>query len=130
MKLSTKERYSLSAMIELAEVYSQNIKIKAKDIAQNQKIPLQYLEQILLKLKRKNLILATKGPGGGYVLAKKPSSINVHEIIVESPSAIVGCLISKKSCVRSDLCKARPFWHKLNAKLSDILINTTLDELL
>ena len=79
MKLSTKSRYAITAMIDLAQ--NQDGAVSLKDISDRQSISLSYLEQLFCKLKNFNVVTSRRGPGGGYVLSKKSSDISLYEII-------------------------------------------------
>jgi len=81
MKMGTKGLYGLLAMGELVQNYKTNRPMQVKDIAQRQKIPEEYLGQIMVLLKRANLVRGTRGPGGGYQLARSPESITVGQVV-------------------------------------------------
>jgi Rrf2 family protein len=81
MKVGSKGYYGLLALTELAQSYRSRRPVQVKDIAQRQQIPEEYLGQIMVLLKRSNLVLGTRGPGGGYFLARPPESISVAEVI-------------------------------------------------
>ena len=87
MRVSSKGHYGLLALAELAENYKLRRSVQVKEIANNQQIPLQYLGQIMLLLKRGNLVHAARGPSGGSILARPPESISVKEIlsVLEGP---------------------------------------------
>ena len=87
MKVSSKGHYGLLALAELASNYRQRRAIQVKEIAGAQQIPLQYLGQIMVLLKRGHLVNAARGPSGGYVLARPPETISVKEIlsVLEGP---------------------------------------------
>jgi Rrf2 family cysteine metabolism transcriptional repressor len=89
MKVSSKGHYGLLALAELAESYRQRRAVQVKEIAGNQGIPLQYLGQIMVLLKRGHLVNAARGPSGGYILARSPETISVKEIlsVLEGPDA-------------------------------------------
>jgi Rrf2 family protein len=88
MRVSSKGHYGLLALAELAENYKVRRAVQVKEIANNQQIPLQYLGQIMLLLKRGNLVHAARGPSGGYTLTRPPESISVKEIlaVLEGPA--------------------------------------------
>lgn len=88
MKISSKGHYGLLALAELAEKHRQHRAVQVKEIAHNQQIPLQYLGQIMLLLKRGHLVHAARGPSGGYVLARPPETISLKEILeaLEGPA--------------------------------------------
>lgn len=88
MKISSKGHYGLLALAELAENYKMRRAVQVKEIANNQQIPMQYLGQIMLLLKRGHLVHAARGPSGGYTLTRPPETISVREILaaLEGPS--------------------------------------------
>jgi len=88
VKVSSKGHYGLLALAELAENYKQRRAVQVKEIAANQQIPLQYLGQIMVLLKRGHLVHAARGPSGGYILARPPETISVKEIlaVLEGPA--------------------------------------------
>ena len=92
MKVSSKGHYGLLALAELAENYRQRRAVQVKEIASTQQIPLQYLGQIMVLLKRGHLVNAARGPSGGYVLARPPETISVREIlsVLEGPDVGFG----------------------------------------
>ncbi|TDT69770.1 BadM/Rrf2 family transcriptional regulator [Hypnocyclicus thermotrophus] len=133
MKISTKTRYGLRALIYIATQIEENERklVRIKEISEDQNLSIQYLEQILFKLKKANIIEGKRGPNGGYKLIKKASEINILEIfeILESDVRVVVCDKHSKACVR-DNCKTIYLWDKMNKALTDILKNTTLRELI
>lgn len=105
--------------------------ISAAAIAERQGISLSYLEQLLLKLKRGELVKTVKGPAGGYRLAKPPAQISIGEIILaaDGPVALADCVPSFSACPRSGCCSTRSLWKKLSEKVTKILDSTTLEDL-
>ncbi|MGB9612587.1 MAG: RrF2 family transcriptional regulator [Candidatus Margulisiibacteriota bacterium] len=130
MRLSTKGRYAVSAMFDLV-CFARNYPISAKEISERQKIPLFYLEQILLRLKKKALVKAIKGPAGGYLLAKNPKKITIGEIIeaADAPVALAKCIPYASVCLKSGCCSTRKLWESLSKKFSKILRSITLADL-
>ncbi len=99
MKLSTRGRYALRAMIDLAQIQCNNFKpISLRNISLRQEISLQYLEQLFNKLKKANLVKSIRGAGGGYLLNKEAEKINAGDIIraVEGPIVLVDCIFTGK----------------------------------
>ena len=132
LKLSTKGQYGVRAMFELAKNYEQG-PLTIKEIANRQDVSVAYLEQLLNKLRRSELIISQKGPGGGYLINKKPEEISVGMILnsLEGPVAITQCLDpSAKGCKRVDGCVARLLWKSLGEKIEDFLETINLDDLL
>lgn len=115
MKLSTKARYGLRAMTEIAKSYG-GAPAKRKEIAEKQGLSDSYLENLLIVLKNIRIIETTRGSNGGYVLCRPPSQITVLEIVeaLEGPLDLVECVSSGKSCEKSDRCSARMVWGELS----------------
>ena len=130
MKLSTKGRYAVTAMFDLAS-HGNGEPITAAEISNRQSISLFYLEQLLLKLRRAGLIKTVGGPAGGYILAAKPSKISIGDIIraTEGPIALADCVPIASACVKSGCCSTRSLWEKLSSKVSKVLDATTLADL-
>lgn len=132
MKISRRSEYGLAAMVELAYFYQQN-PVPARDVAEKQRIPLQYLEQIFNRLKKAGLIKTARGPRGGYLLSQHPSKIRIKDIldVLEEKGLVVDCLNGKKKhgCNRSDFCNVRKFFQELADQMKKILNSTTLQDL-
>ena len=128
MKISTKGRYALEAMVELA-TYQRDRYVSIREIAEKRNCSIKYLEQIFQLLKHKNLLISTRGKDGGYCLAKNADLICVKEIIiaVEGELEPVACL--SKSCPRDSYCRAQPVWKGLQSTIYDVLERITLAEL-
>jgi Rrf2 family iron-sulfur cluster assembly transcriptional regulator len=119
-------------MFELARNYN-NGPLTIKEIAKRQGVSVAYLEQLLNKLRKSRLIKSRKGPGGGYMINKKPEEISVGIILnsLEGPVAIAQCLDpSAKGCKRVEGCVARLLWKSLGEKIEDFLDTITLNDLL
>jgi Rrf2 family protein len=140
MKLSTRGRYALRAMIDLAQIQRNNSKpISLRDISIRQEISLQYLEQLFNKLKKANLVKSTRGAGGGYLLAKEAKKINAGEIIsaVEGPIVLVDCLLvdqknkknSPKKCKKIEDCAIKILLEEVAKKINEKLGSTSLKDL-
>ncbi|MBA2848106.1 Rrf2 family transcriptional regulator [Thermosulfuriphilus ammonigenes] len=129
-RLSTKGRYGLRAMYEIARSYPRPINIKT--ISERQGVPVRYLEQILNRLRRAGFIESIKGPGGGYVLKRKPAEINLAEILLElvGPVAITSCLDPEEGCLRVDRCVFHLLWKALGQQIENFLSTITLEDLL
>lgn len=131
MKVSKKSRYGLRAMIELT-LYKDEGPLSARFISKRQDIPLQYLEQIFNRLKRAGLVKAARGPKGGYLLSRGPSKIKIKDIMgaLGDAGSLMGCLSDKNpSCKKTDTCRARKFWKKLDKSINEVLSSTTLQDL-
>lgn len=129
MILSTKGRYSVMAMVDLA-TQPQDKPIGLGSIAERQEIPLAYLEQIFARLKKAGLVASVRGPGGGYTLAKKANDMNIAEIMLAADEPIKmtrcdensheGCMVGKARCLTHDL------WEGLTAQMRLYLGSITL----
>ena len=140
MKLSTRGRYALRAMIDLAQIQCNNSKpISLRDISLRQDISLQYLEQLFNKLKKANLVKSTRGAGGGYLLAKEAEEINAGDIIraVEGPIVLVDCILSgqkikknsQKKCKKIEDCAIKVLLEEVAKKINQTLDSTSLKDL-
>ncbi|MBU0686333.1 MAG: Rrf2 family transcriptional regulator [Candidatus Margulisbacteria bacterium] len=131
MKLSTKARYAVTAMFDLAHNSKDGSPVSISQISARQGITIDYLEQILNKLRRAELVESVRGPAGGYLLAKKPQKIKIGDIVraTEGPIALVDCITDKSLCGKSGCCSTRGLWNKLSRKVSDLLDSTTLKDI-
>lgn len=130
LRLSTKARYGLRAVIELAKHYGEG-PIMAGAIAEKEDISENYLEQIMEPLKKSGIVRSVRGARGGFVLTRPPGEIKVREIIdaLEGPVFLVDCLYDPSLCKRSEGCTARLFWGKLRENIIDFLNSWTLENL-
>ncbi|MBC7190175.1 RrF2 family transcriptional regulator [Candidatus Aerophobetes bacterium] len=132
MRLSTKGRYGVRAMFELARSYG-SYPVSVKEISERQEIPLSYLEQILNKLHKAKLVRSVRGPGGGFLLARRPEKIKIIDIIDALGESIgpVFCVDNsrKKNCKNMESCVVRLLWRKVNKKIKEVLEETTLRDL-
>lgn len=130
MKLTTKGRYAVTAMLDLA-LHSVRNPITLSDISERQSLSLSYLEQLFARLKKNNLVASTRGPGGGYQLAKAPENIKVAEVImaVDEPIDATGCKGTKK-CQKGSMCLAHNLWLDLSESIYNYLNNISLAEVI
>lgn len=135
MKISTKGRYSVTALYELALHYGEGA-VCLKNIAKSQGLSENYLEQLMVPLRRAGIVKSVRGAQGGYMLAKSPAEITIGEIIttVEGPIALVDCLLtsaesSEQPCDRACDCVTRGVWEKVCDSISSVLNNITLYDL-
>ena len=131
MKLSTKGRYAVRAMLDLAQHYKDGL-VLAKDVARRQGISERYLEHLFISLKTEGLIKSVRGAHGGFSLTKPPDKIKLIEIIrvCEGPLALVGCVVDASVCPRSSQCAARDVWSELQAAMTEVLGSKTLQDLI
>jgi Rrf2 family cysteine metabolism transcriptional repressor len=132
MKLSTKGKYGVRAVYEIARHGKGPITIK--EIAERQGISLSYLEQILHKLGKAGLIESVRGPAGGYLLARKPVELTIGDIVraLEGPIALSHCLEPGEAddCMQADDCVARMVWTRVGAKIEEALDSISFEDLL
>jgi Rrf2 family iron-sulfur cluster assembly transcriptional regulator len=131
MMISTKGRYALRVMIDLAE-HTGSSYIPLKDIANRQQISEKYLESIIKVLVRDGLLDALRGKGGGYRLNRSPAEYTVGSILrlTEGTLSPVACLETKpNTCPRAAECRTLPMWKKLDRVISDFFDGYTLADL-
>jgi len=128
MKLSTRGRYGLRFMLDLALHYNDG-PIFLKDIAQRQGISEKYLWQLIHPLKATGLINTTRGAHGGYLLAKAPGEITLKEImqVVEGSLALVDCVDNASICQRAETCITRDVWQETTRGMLQTLESLTLE---
>ena len=129
MLVSTKGRYALRMMLQLAENPGNPVRIK--EVASCQDISPKYLEQIMIVLKSSGFVDSMRGPRGGYTLAKDPSEIYVGSIIRAMEGNLsIDCVVTDgASCDRSADCKAHMLWKKIDDAVSDIVDRVTLQDM-
>ncbi|MEE9559676.1 MAG: Fe-S cluster assembly transcriptional regulator IscR [Acidiferrobacterales bacterium] len=129
MKLTTKGRYAVTAMLDLALHYDQGA-VTLADIARRQGISLSYLEQLFARLRRHGLVDSTRGPGGGYNLAKGPEQISIAQIIVVINENIDATRCSgERNCDDDETCLTHSLWEKLSEQIYEFLDGITLADL-
>lgn len=133
MKISTKGRYGLEALLDMA-VYSDGSHTNIKSIAERQGIPEKYLEQIFTLLKRSGIIKSVRGAQGGYLLAETPDKISIRQILnaLEGPLSPVSCVVDgqESDCKRFDSCVTRAFWRRMMEELNRVTEATSLADLM
>ncbi len=130
MKLSTRTRYGVRAILELAMSGNKG-PLQLKIIAQRQDISVKYLEQLMVVLKAAGFVRSVRGSKGGYMLAKAPDQIELSEILhcLEGTVTTVECVENKDYCVRAADCAARDLWVKVQKAIDDVLKSVTLQDL-
>ena len=136
MKLSTKGRYSVTALYELARHYGKGV-VPLEIIAKTQGLSENYLEQLMAPLRRAGLVESVRGAQGGYTLALPPEQVTIGQIItaVEGPIALVDCLLTSaeaddQSCVRAADCVTRQIWEEVCDSINAVLNNIALSDLM
>ena len=130
MLVSTKGRYALRVMVDLAE-HQANGRTPLKEIAERQGISEKYLENILATLVRNGVLSGMRGKGGGYCLTKGPDQFTVGQILrlTEGSLAPVACLDGKRGCERASECPTIGMWSKLDGMISGYLDGITIADL-
>lgn len=129
MKLSTKGRYGIKAMVDLAINYGVE-PVSIKSISERQNISEYYLEQLFAPLRKADIIKSVRGAQGGYILNREPKDITTAEImeVLEGPVEISDCL-EENTCSNIDCCATRGFWARIKESIDSVLESTTLQDL-
>ena len=130
MKLSTRTRYGMRALLELAIAHNAG-PLQIKMIAQRQNISNKYLEQLVSMLKTAGLVRSIRGPYGGYVLARPPEEIKLSDVFrtLEGPVLTVECVENENVCPSHADCATRKLWVQMNDAILSVLENKTLRDL-
>jgi len=131
IKLSTKTRYGLRALLYMAERYDGERTVPVGEIAKEQEVSEKYLEQLFLKLRRSNLIQSVRGAQGGYMLGRPPEDITIASVVdsLEGDITFADCLLPG-GCRNQDSCPTHELWSRLKGSIDEILEDTTLADLL
>ena len=132
MKLSTKGRYAVMAMVDLANFHDDTKPVALAEIAERQHISLSYLEQLFAKLRRGGIVKSVRGPGGGYMLAQPAANLRISDIVAAvheplratrcSPGDPKGCMVNQDRCLTHDL------WEELGNQIHLFLSSVTLED--
>jgi len=130
MRVSTRSRYGLRFMAELAASYGRG-SVSMKDIARSQGLSEKYLSQILITLKSAGLVKGFRGVHGGYILAKSPDEITLKDIVnvLEGDLSLIDCVNDPGKCPREPICVTQEVWQKVGHAISQTLDSITLSEL-
>ena len=134
MKLSTKGRYGMRAMLALARRYGEG-PIPLKEVAKTESLSEAYLEQLVSELRKAGLVRSVRGAQGGYLLAKKPAAITAGDIIrvLEGPIGPVQCVVDlpdTEICDCAESCVERLLWQRLRDSMAQVLDSITLADLM
>ena len=130
MKLSTRTRYGIRAILELAENYG-NGPLQLRVIAKDQNVSVKYLEQLMAMLKSAGIVRSVRGSKGGYILAKSPAQIKVSDCFecLEGSVITTECVEDKSYCERTNDCIARQLWTEVQNSVMGVLQSMTLQNL-
>ena len=134
MRITTWAEYGLICALHLARRAGEG-PITGREIASGERLPADYVEQILLRLRRAGLVNSTRGARGGYMLARAPEEISVREVISASELGTfdLHCVthpVGEERCAESQSCSIRPVWMLLQQKIDDVLQSVHLGDLL
>ena len=131
MRLSTRSRYGTRMMLDLAQHYDEG-PVRIGEIAKRQNMPVKYLEQIIIPLKKGNFIKSVRGPRGGHLLVRRPEEITVGQIVktLENGMDLADCIENPIECERSGKCLTRSVWEDASRAMYDKLNSVTLSSML
>jgi len=130
MKISTRARYGLRLMVDLAVKHGKG-PILLKDVSRSQEISEKYLSQIIIPLKTAGLVKSFRGAHGGYTLQRDPGKINLLEVVsaLEGDLSLVECVANPAACSRTDNCVTQEVWHQVSRAMVGTLEGITLADL-
>jgi Rrf2 family iron-sulfur cluster assembly transcriptional regulator len=131
MRLTTKGRYAVMAMADIASGDAESTPVSLYEISARLNIKLNYLEQIFLKLKKNKLVMSVKGPGGGYYLARSSKQITIIDIVhaVSEQISMTRCINTNGGCtIKNTKCLTHHLWNGLSNQISSYLKNITLED--
>ena len=130
MKLSTRTRYGIRAVVELAENFGRQ-PVQLKLISKNQDISIKYLEQIMSLLKSAGIVSSTRGAKGGYFLAKPPNQVKLSDCFncLEGPVVTVECVENENYCPKTGSCITREVWTEVEKAVIAVLESVTLQDM-
>jgi len=133
MKISAKCDYAMRALLELALRYPREVPVQIQEIAARQAIPIKYLVQILIQLKRADLVTSRRGKAGGYFLSRPPSRITLGEVIrkMEGPLVSISCIdeSSPEKCSQEASCGFTPVWRDVEKSIAEVVDHITLEKI-
>lgn len=134
MRITTWGEYGLICALHLAR-RGTTVPVTGRDIASHEQLPPDYVEQILLRMRRAGIVNSTRGARGGYALARKPEEISVRDVMMASELATfdLHCVshpVDSRRCSRSEGCNIRPVWQLLQQRIDEVLEGVKLSDLL
>ncbi len=131
MKLSTRSRYGLRALLDIA-THSRNEPVRLREIAKRQEVSLSYLEHIVGPLIQGGILRSTRGPSGGLSLLRRPEEVPLGEVmrLLEGPMTTTDCVLHPELCARADYCATRSLWSELTDAMQAVLREKTLAHLM
>jgi Rrf2 family transcriptional regulator, cysteine metabolism repressor len=131
MKMSTRGRYGLRAMLDLARHFGERA-VLMSDVARREDLSRKYLHALLTSLRSAGLVRSVRGAGGGFVLTRHPAEIRLNEVVnaLEGPLSLVPCVANQRRCRKAGQCTARRVWQQLSTAVESMLNSITLQDLL
>lgn len=131
MKISTKGRYGLRILLDLALQSGKKLRL-IRDIAQSQQISEKYISRLIIDLRRAGMVKSVRGSKGGYELAKDPKTITLLDVVevMEGPLSIVDCVRDPGGCSRNRICATRNIWQNLNSEFRESMRKVTLQDII
>jgi Rrf2 family protein len=127
MKLSTRVRYGLRALVELADVQKES-PVLLDSVAQKQGISRKYLDAIFARLKTAGIVTSSRGAGGGFMLTRTPQQINLLQVYegLEGKMSLVDCDVQDRHCGRQENCSTTEVWHEVSRLMADYMLSVDL----
>ena len=130
MKLTTKGRYAVTAMLDLA-LHTDVAPVSLAEISSRQEISLSYLEQLFARLRRRNLVVSIRGPGGGYRLGREPEAVFVSDVVdAVNESLDTTCCKNRGDCQNGEMCLTHHLWSDLSDQIHQFLSEISLADLM
>ncbi|NQT94954.1 MAG: Rrf2 family transcriptional regulator [Candidatus Omnitrophica bacterium] len=134
MKINSRLDYALSCAIRIADKYKEKKPVSVASISAKERIDSDYVEQLLICLKRAKILKSVRGPGGGYMLAKAPNKILAKDIVLAVEREVLELICYRQKgrrvkCIHSSDCKVKGFWLGLKEKMESYLVTYSLKDL-
>ncbi|MDR1493912.1 MAG: Rrf2 family transcriptional regulator [Planctomycetaceae bacterium] len=132
MKISTKGRYGLRILLDIAIYGTENKPRTIREVAINQEISEKYISRLIIELRKSGLVASVRGAAGGFKLGKSPEDVTILEIfeVMEGPINLVDCVNSDLACNRTKGCVPRVLWSTINQSVREIFARYTLKDLI
>ena len=131
MRLTTKGKYAVTALLDLSLYQIDRGYISLSKIAESQDMPVAYLEQLFRNLRQSGIVQASRGPKGGYRLAKPSTEINISEVVVSAEDTLDATQCGGSAdCHSGNRCLTHDLWSELNSQVDNFLINTSLEDVI
>ena len=134
MKISSRLDYALSCVLRIADKYNGKRIVSIKEICEREKLEFDYVEKLLISMKRGGILESIRGRSGGYILSFPPDKISVKDVVIAIEKDVLGLVCFRKGrkrrCIHLDDCRVRNFWFSLKEHMESFLEKHTLKELL